>query len=47
LGIDNLVYRAQLFPRSAYARAIEAPLAGVGEKPACRTMVGVLAHDRA
>ena len=49
MALLNLVYRDQLFPRAAYARAFEALLAGVGEKPACRTMVGLLAlaHDRA
>jgi hypothetical protein len=45
----NLVYRDQLFPRRAYARAFEALLAKQNEKQACRTMVGslALAHDRA
>ena len=45
----NLVYREQLFPRRSYQRAFEALLAGHGEKPACRTIVGLLAlaHDRA
>ena len=45
----NLVYRDQLFPRRAYARAFEALLAKESEKQACRTMVGLLAlaHDRA
>jgi hypothetical protein len=49
MALLNLVYREQLFPRVAYARAFEALLAGVGEKRACRTMVGLLAlaHDRA
>lgn len=49
MALLNLVYREQLFPRAAYARAFEALLAGVGEKRACRTMVGLLAlaHDRA
>ena len=49
MALLNLVYRDQLFPRSAYARAFEALLAGEGEKRACRTMVGLLAlaHDRA
>jgi len=43
------VYRDQLFPRRAYARAFEALLSRESEKQACRTMVGVLAlaHDRA
>ena len=49
MALLNLVYRDQLFPRPAYARAFEALLAGLGEKRACRTMVGLLAlaHDRA
>jgi hypothetical protein len=48
MALLNLVYRDQLFPRPAFARAFEALLAGVGEKRACRTMVGLLAlaHDR-
>ena len=49
MALLNLVYRDQLFPRRAYARAVEALLAKQGEKLACRTMVGLLAlaHDRA
>ena len=49
MALLNLVYRDQLFPRAAYARAFEALLAGESEKRACRTMVGLLAlaHDRA
>jgi len=49
MALLNLVYREQLFPRRAYQRAFEALLASGGEKPACRTMVGLLAlaHDRA
>jgi hypothetical protein len=49
MALLNLVYRDQLFPRRAYARAFEALLAGESEKQACRTMVGLLAlaHDRA
>jgi len=49
MALLNLVYRDQLFPRSAYARAFEALLGDQGEKRACRTMVGLLAlaHDRA
>jgi hypothetical protein len=45
----TLVYRDQLFPRRAFALAFEALLAGVGERPACRAMVGILAlvHERA
>jgi transposase InsO family protein len=49
MALLNLVYRDQLFPRPAYARAFEALLASEGDKRACRTMVGLLAlaHDRA
>jgi transposase InsO family protein len=49
MALMNLVYRDQLFPRRAYARAFEALLAKESEKQACRTMVGLLAlaHDRA
>ena len=49
MALINLVYRDQLFPRRAYARAFEALLAKESEKQACRTMVGLLAlaHDRA
>ena len=49
MALLNLVYRDQLFPRAAYARAFEALLAGESEKRACRTMVGLLAlaNDRA
>ena len=49
MALVNLVYRDQLFPRRAYARAFEALLARESEKQACRTMVGflALAHDRA
>jgi transposase InsO family protein len=49
MALLNLVYREQLFPREAYKRAFEALIAGVGDKRACRTMVGLLAlaHDRA
>ena len=49
MALLNLVYRDQLFPRHAYARAFEALLAKESEKQACRTMVGLLAlaHDRA
>jgi transposase InsO family protein len=47
MALLNLVYREQLFPRRAYRRAFETLLANDGEKPACRTMVGLLAlaHD--
>ena len=49
MALPNLVYRDQLFPRRAYARAFEALLAKESEKQACRIMVGLLAlaHDRA
>lgn len=49
MALLNLVYREQLFPRDAYKLAFEALLAGVGDRQACRTMVGLLAlaHDRA
>jgi hypothetical protein len=49
MALLNLVYRNQLFPRRAYARAFEALLAKQSEKQACRVMVGLLAlaHDRA
>jgi hypothetical protein len=48
MALLNLVYRDQLFPRRAYARAFEALLAKGSEKHACRTMVGLLAlaHER-
>src|ERR1700681_1527097 len=48
MALLNLVYRDQLFPRRAYALAFDALLAGIGESPACRTMVGLLAlaHER-
>jgi hypothetical protein len=49
MALLNLVYREQLFPRQAYARAFEALLAHEGEKRACRVTVELLAlaHDRA
>ena len=49
MALINLVYRDQLFPRRAYARAFAALLAKESEKQACRIMVGLLAlaHDRA
>jgi hypothetical protein len=49
MALLNLVYRDQLFPRRAYARAFAALLAKESETQACRTMVGLLAlaHDRA
>jgi hypothetical protein len=49
MALLNLVYRDQIFPRRAYARAFEALLASEGEKRACRIMVGLLelAHEQA
>jgi hypothetical protein len=49
MALLNLVYRDQLLPRRAYARAFAALIATHSEKHACRTMVGLLAlaHDRA
>jgi hypothetical protein len=49
MALLNLVYREQLFPRQAYARAFEALLAKESEKRACRVTVELLAlaHDRA
>jgi hypothetical protein len=49
MALLNLVYRDQLFPRRAYALAFDALLAGLGERSACRAMVGLLAlaHERA
>jgi hypothetical protein len=47
MALLNLVYREQLFPRRAYARAFEALLAKETDTRACRIMVGLLAlaHD--
>ena len=44
----NLVYRDQLFPRAAYARAFEALQTELGDKQACRITVSLLAmaHER-
>jgi hypothetical protein len=49
MALLNLVYRDQLFPRRAYAKAFDALLAETGEKAACKTMVALLAlaHERA
>ena len=48
LALLGLVYRDQLFPRPAYARAFDALIAAKSEKDACRCMVGLLAlaHER-
>src|ERR1700691_640495 len=42
-------FPAPLLPRRASALAFDAVLAGIGERPACRAMVGLLAlaHERA
>jgi transposase InsO family protein len=49
MALLNLVYRDQLFPRPVFARTFDALLAGLGERPACRAMVAILAlaHERA
>jgi hypothetical protein len=49
MALLNLVYRDQLFPRPAFARAFETLLEHEGEKHACRVTVELLAlaHDRA
>jgi transposase InsO family protein len=49
MALLNLVYREQLFPRRAYARAFEALLNKEPERRACRVMVGLLmlAHEQA
>ena len=48
MALLGLVYRDQLFPRPAYARAFDALIAEKSEKEACRCMVGLLAlaHER-
>jgi len=48
MALLNLVYRDQLFPRRAFALTFDPLLVGLGERPACRTMVGILAlaHER-
>ena len=49
MALNNLVYRDQLFPRPAYARAFETLCAEAGDKRACKVTVELLAlaHDRA
>ncbi len=49
MALLNLVYRDQLFPRPAYARAFEALRQRCEERRACTVMVGLLAlaHERA
>jgi hypothetical protein len=48
MALNNLVYRDQLFPCPAYARAFEALHQSVGDKRACKLTVELLAlaHDR-
>ena len=48
MALLNLVYRDQLFPRPAYARAFETLRTEVGDKRACKVTVELLAlaHDR-
>src|ERR1700716_1075491 len=48
MALNNLVYRDQLFPRPAYARAFEALYQSVGDKRACTLTVEwlALAADR-
>lgn len=48
MALLNLVYRAQLFPRPAYARAFEALCAQCENRKACKIMVELLAlaHER-
>jgi transposase InsO family protein len=49
MALMGLVYRDQLFPRQAYARAFEAMVGQLPVRTACRTMVNLLAlaHERA
>src|SRR3984893_16908631 len=49
MALLNLVYRDQLFPRPAYARAFEALCAETGDRRACKVTVELLAlaHERA
>ena len=49
MALLNLVYRDQLFPRIAYARAFEMLRIELGDKRACRITVELLAlaHERA
>jgi hypothetical protein len=49
MALMGLVYRDQLFPRQAYARAFEVMIRKLPARVACRTMVDLLAlaHERA
>ena len=48
MALMGLVYRDQLFPRRAFRDMFALLLEKVGDREACRTMVGLLAlaHDR-
>jgi hypothetical protein len=48
MALLNLVYRDQLFPREAYRRTFDVLVEQMGERSACRLMVGLLAlaHDQ-
>src|SRR5208282_322482 len=48
MALNNLVYRDQLFPRPAYARAFAVLHRSIGDKRACKLTVELLAlaHDR-
>ena len=48
MALRNLVYRDELFPRTAYRRAFDALLEARGERAACRDTVALLAlaHER-
>jgi hypothetical protein len=48
MALKNLVYRDDLFPRPAYARAFEVLQQKVGDKRACKLTVELLAlaHER-
>jgi hypothetical protein len=48
MALLNLVYRDRLFPRDAYRQTFDRLLEKLGEKPACRLMIDLLAlaHDR-
>lgn len=48
MALMRLVYRDELFPRMAYRKSFDWLLENLGEKPACRMMVDLLAlaHDR-
>jgi hypothetical protein len=49
MALLNLVYRDQLFPRPAFARAFDTLRAELGDKRACKVTVALLAlaHERA